>query len=74
MFRVQKKGSKCAIVIGNNHFKVNDFYEEIANDVVLEQMGISLGYQKDRVVHRELQKSSAGNIRKESIIFLLKPE
>ena len=73
MFRVQKKGSKCAIVIGNNHFKINDYYKEIANDVVLEQMGLSIGYKKDRVIQRELEKSSSGNIRKESIIFLQKP-
>ncbi len=54
MFRVQKPGTKCAIVIGNNHFKVNDHYLEIANDVVLEEIGISIGYKKDLVILREL--------------------
>ncbi len=73
MFRVQKSGTKCAIVIGNNHFKVNDHYQEIANDVVLEEIGISIGYKKDLVILRELEKSSTGNIRKESIIILQKP-
>ncbi len=74
MFRVQKKGSKCAIVIGNNHFKIDDHFQEIANDLVLEELGVSLGYEKDRIIYRELQKSSSGNIRKESIIILKKPD
>jgi len=73
MFRVQKKGTKCAIVIGNNHFKVNDHYQEIANDIVIEELGLSIGYVKDKVVYRELEKSSSGNIRKESILILKKP-
>ncbi|MHA1221956.1 MAG: DNA methyltransferase [Candidatus Heimdallarchaeaceae archaeon] len=73
MFRVQKSGSKCAIVIGNNHFKINDYYQEIANDVVLEELGLSIGYKKDLVIFRELEKSSSGNIRTESIVILEKP-
>ncbi|MBD3191167.1 MAG: hypothetical protein GF308_11005 [Candidatus Heimdallarchaeota archaeon] len=72
MYRVMKPKSKCAIVIGNNHFKVNDRYHEIENDEVLLEIGKSLGFKEDYVIKRELQKTSVGNIRKETILILEK--
>lgn len=72
MVRVMKQGSKCAVVIGNNHYKLNDEYEEVKNDEVFWELGEKVGFRKDRVITRVLEKSSAGNIRYESIVILEK--
>jgi len=73
MYRVMKKGAKCAIIIGNNHFMVHEKYIEIPNDEVILEMGKNIGFEKDRVIKRDLQKTSVGNIRRESVIILKKP-
>ncbi len=72
MYRVLKKGAKSAIVIGNNHFKVKDAFVEIPNGKVLEALGVDIGFTVDKVIHRELQKSQAGNIQKEIVLILTK--
>jgi len=73
MFRVLKPGSKCAIIIGNNHYKIDSEYIEIQNDEVIRELGEKIGFRKDRVIRRELEKTSTGNIRYESIVILEKP-
>jgi len=73
MHRVLKRGSKCAIVIGNNHYKLDGNYAVVKNDDVLKQMAATLGFKEDRVIIRELEKSQAGMIRYESILILEKP-
>jgi len=72
MHRVLRKGAKCAIVIGNNHYKLDSDYDEVKNDEVLKQMAFSIGFREDRTITRELEKTRAGMIRKESILILEK--
>jgi hypothetical protein len=72
MYRVMKKGSKCAIIIGNNHFMVDNEYIEIPNGEVILEIGKKIGFKEDLVIERDLQKTSVGNIRKESVIILEK--
>lgn len=72
MYRVMKKGSKCAIVIGNNHFKVGAGYVEVPNDSVLRDLAEEIGFVTDKFISRELHKTSEGNIREESILILKK--
>ena len=72
MYRVMKKGSKCAIIIGNNHFMVHNKYVEIPNDEVILEIGKKIGFKEDVVIRRELQKTSVGNIKKEMVIILKK--
>jgi tRNA G10 N-methylase Trm11 len=72
MFRVMKKGSKCAIIIGNNHFKLDNKYVEVKNDDILKQMALAIGFKEDRKITRELEKTRAGMIRYESILILEK--
>jgi DNA modification methylase len=73
MYRVLKPSSKCAIVIGNNHYKLDGNYAVVKNDQVLKEMALMLGFREDRTVVRELEKSQAGMIRYESILILEKP-
>lgn len=73
MHRVLKCGSKCVIVIGNNHYKLDGNYAVVKNDEVLKEMALMLGFQEDRTIIRELEKSQAGMIRYESILILEKP-
>ncbi len=72
MYRVLKKDAKCAIVIGNNHYKINEHYKEIPNDDVLLEMGKSIGFKEDLIIKRDLHKTQVGNIRRETILFLQK--
>ena len=72
MKRVLKKSSKCAIIIGNNHYKLDDHYAEVKNDEVIEKIGNSLDLVKDRKIVRYLEKTQAGMIRYESILILEK--
>jgi len=74
MYRVMKKGSKCCIVIGNNHFKVGNDYIEVPNDKVILELSVKTGFIVDKFISRELHKSSEGNIRGESVIILKKEE
>jgi len=72
MYRVMKRGSKCAIIIGNNHFMVYNKYVEIPNDEVILEISEKIGFKKDIIIKRELQKTSVGNIKKEVVIILEK--
>jgi hypothetical protein len=72
MYRVMKPGAKCAIIIGNNHYKLDGEYEEVKNDEVILQIAEKEGFKKDRVIIRELEKSMTGMIRYESIVILEK--
>ena len=70
MHRVMKKGSKCAVIIGNNHYKVDNEYREVKNDNILKQMALDIGFNEDRTITRELEKTRSGMIRHESILIL----
>jgi len=74
MYRVMKKGSKCGIIIGNNHFKVGNDYIEVPNDKVILELAVEVGFTVDKFISRELHKSSEGNIREESVVILKKEE
>ena len=73
MYRVLKRGSKCVIIIGNNHYKVDGSYAVVRNDEILKEMALMLGFKEDRTIVRELEKSQAGMIRYESVLILEKP-
>ncbi len=73
MLRVMKPEAKCAIVIGNNHYKLDGRYMEVKNDVILMAIAKKLGFTQDRTITRQLEKSQAGMIRYESIVILSKP-
>jgi len=70
MHRVLKKGSKCAVIIGNNHYKLDSEYAEIKNDEVLKRMALTIGFKENLKITRELEKTRAGMIRYESILIL----
>jgi tRNA G10 N-methylase Trm11 len=72
MYRVLKRPSKCVIVLGNNHYKLDGNYAVVKNDEVLKEMALMLGFREDRTIVRELEKSQAGMIRYESILILEK--
>jgi DNA modification methylase len=72
MHRVMKKNSKCCIVIGNNHFVVGNKSIEVPNDKVILELAEKIGFRLDKLIGRELQKSSEGNIREETILILIK--
>jgi len=72
MKRVLKNGAKCVIIIGNNHYKLDDHYVEVKNDEVLKKMGNSIGLKEDKTIIRDLEKTQAGMIRYESILILEK--
>lgn len=72
MYRVMKPGSKCLIVIGNNHYKLDGDYAEVRNDEVLKKMAIAIGFREHITIIRELEKTRAGMIRYESILILEK--
>lgn len=75
MYRVLAPGRKAAIVIGNNVYKAIDGTSvECENDRAILSIGESLGFSTDYVVSgRDLEKSSEGAIRSESILILKKP-
>jgi len=73
MHRILKPQAKSAIIIGNNNYKINEDYIEIKNDQVLWELGEKIGFEIDTVITRELEKTSSGNIRYESVVVLQKP-
>ncbi len=72
MHKVLKKGAKAAIIIGNNHFQIDEKYIEIPNGKILEDIALRTGFKKDIAISRKLQKSSVGNIREEVVLVLEK--
>jgi DNA modification methylase len=72
MHRVLKPSAKAVIIIGNNHYKLNDTTEEVKNDDVITEMAKQIGFSLDRLITRELEKSMSGEIRYESIVILQK--
>jgi DNA modification methylase len=73
MYRVLKQASKCVIVIGNNHYRLDGIGVIVKNDEVLKEMALNLGFKMDRTLDRELEKSQPGMIQRESILILEKP-
>ena len=72
MHRVLKKGAKAAIIIGNNHYKIDGEYIEIKNDEVLLEMALTIGFEKDLAITRQLEKTSTGLIRYETVLIITK--
>ncbi len=73
MYRVLKRSSKCVIIIGNNHYKLDGNYAVVKNDELLKEMALMVGFKEDRTIIREVEKSQAGMIRCESVLILEKP-
>ena len=73
MYRVLKGGGMAAVVIGNNHFLVDEEPVEIRNDDVMRRLAEAIGFELQLAVRRDLEKSSTGMIRYESVLFLRKP-
>jgi len=72
MQKVLAKNSKCAIIIGNNHYEVNNKYIEVPNDKVILEIAENIGYTVDKIIERKLHKSSEGIIRDETVLILQK--
>jgi len=72
MYRVLKKGSKCAIIIGNNHFKIENYFHEIPNDEIITKIANEIGFTEDLFIERDVHKSSLGLIQKEKILIFQK--
>lgn len=72
MHRVLKRGGKCAIIIGNNKYKVDGEAIEVENDRILIEMGEEMGFLLDLYLKRPLEKTSSGSIRYESIVVFNK--
>ena len=82
MSRLLRPGGKCAIVIGNNRYKVgegDDDIEEVQNDKILfelaqrEDVGLIPDRQSGGFISRPLEKTQAGYIRSETVLILEKP-
>ena len=81
MNKLLKVGGKCAIVIGNNHYKVSETdEEEVRNDEVVFEMAQrkDVGFVPDELtggmVQRPLEKTQAGYIRNETVVILEKAQ
>jgi DNA modification methylase len=79
MNRLLKKGGKCAIVIGNNHYKISEEeVEEVQNDRILFELARrgEVGFVPDKgtggFIGRPLEKTQAGYIRNETVLILEK--
>ena len=72
MHRVLVPGGKAAVVIGCNNFMVNGKYHSIPNDDIILELAAAVGLLTYQRVDRQLQKTSAGNIREETVLFLQK--
>lgn len=72
MHRVMKDNAKCVIIIGNNHYKIDEDYIEVKNDDILKEMALAIGFREDKTIIRDLEKTRAGMIRYESILILEK--
>lgn len=72
MHRALKPKGKAVIIIGNNHYKLNDTTEEVKNDLAIVEMAKQVGFSLDRSITRNLEKSMSGEIRYESIVILQK--
>lgn len=72
MYRVLRRGGKCAIIIGNNNYKVGDRVIEVKNDHIVIEMGKRIGFTLDVFLRRPLEKTSIGAIRYESVVILEK--
>jgi DNA modification methylase len=59
MIRVLKPGGQAAIIIGNNHYKLDGEYMEVKNDEVIAKMAENLGMSRDRKLplHQTSQES-----------------
>jgi hypothetical protein len=82
MSRLLRPGGKCAIVIGNNRYKVgerDDDIEEVQNDKILFELAQrdDVGLVPDNLsggfISRPLEKTQAGYIRSETVLILEKP-
>ena len=79
MNKLLKIGGKCAIVIGNNHYKVSESdEEEVRNDQVVLEIAQrkDVGFAPDSLtggmIQRPLEKTQAGYIRNETVVILEK--
>ena len=77
--KLMKIGGRCAIVIGNNHYKISDTdEEEVRNDEVIFELAQrkEVGFMPDKptggMIKRPLEKTQAGYIRNETVVILEK--
>lgn len=79
MNHMMKKRAKCAIVIGNNRYKLDeDNEEEVKNDKIIFELALrnEVGFAPDKetggLLGRPLEKTQTGYIRSESVLILEK--
>lgn len=73
MYRVLKPGAKCAVVIGNNRYLVDGKSVEVQNDRAIQEIAEKIGFHTDRFIKRNLEKTTSGEIRTETIVIVAKP-
>lgn len=75
IYRVLEPGCRCVVIIGNNHFRVGGRELEFRNAQYLCEMAVSeAGFERRRILHRTLLKTSYGAIKKEYLLILEKPQ
>jgi tRNA G10 N-methylase Trm11 len=72
MRRVLKSDAKAAIIIGNNHFRVNNKEVEFENDDYLGELASENNFRLEHQLRRRLTKTMFGAIQSESILILRK--
>ena len=79
MNSLMRIGAKSAVVIGNNHYKLDDEHEEeVRNAQILFELAQrkEVGFGPDRptggFIGRPLEKTQAGYIRSETVLILEK--
>ena len=62
-----------ALVIGNNRYLVDGKIVEVQNDHAFQEIAEKIGFYTDRFIKRNLEKTTSGEIRTESIVIVAKP-
>ncbi len=73
MFVSLKNGGRCIVIIGSNHFVVQQSELEFKNSEYLKDIGLKIGFEFQEMIDRNLLKTSYGAIRQEQILILTKP-
>jgi DNA modification methylase len=75
MKRVLKPGGKAAIVVGDNSIRIRKGgrYERVPNVQVLVDISKTLGFRTVSLIKRNLEKTTSGLIRDETVMILAKP-
>ena len=60
-------------MIGNNRYLVDGKSVEVQNDRAIQEIAEKIGFHTDRFIKRNLEKTTSGEIRTETIVIVTKP-